>query len=204
MNLPGNGPQKWAIASAKTPCNAFAPSFDGSASTTGHYLLMDRTALGVDGVRSHAELALNYPNPTMYLKNAYHGCLLILDYFVNITSSAATYSLEIRFGADTVNLNRVYRIDQHMPAGAWRKAYAHIGEHFTPFLVDISGRLADGSRGAMAVDNVHFVNCSMPAPLAANQSCKADQYMCKKGRFCISSDSVCDGVVSDAFYDGVS
>lgn len=186
-----NVPQKWFIATSKSADNIFAPAFDGSASPTGHYLLMAKT-VPTKGVSSHAEVALNYPNPTLYLKNAYHACLLILDYYVNTT---APYSLEVRLGADFVNWNSIYRVE-HMPTGAWRKAYAHIGERFTPFMMDISGRLADSTQGALAVDNVHFVNCSMPPQLAANQSCGAGQFTCRKNRFCIDIDSVCDQVVS--------
>lgn len=185
-----NVPQKWFIATGKSANNTFAPAFDGSASPTGHYLLMNKTD-PTKGVSSHAEVALNYPNPTLYLKNAHHSCVLILDYYVNTTAS---FLLEIRLGADLLNWNSIYRVD--MPTGNWRKAYAHVGERFTPFMMDISGRLADGTRGALAVDNVHFVNCSMPPPLAANESCWANQFTCKKNRFCIDADSVCDVVAS--------
>lgn len=195
-----NVPQKWFIASGKSANNFFAPPFDGSASPSGHYLLMGKTVPTM-GVSSHAEVALNYPNPTMYLKNAYHTCVLILDYYVNTT---AHYSIDIRLGADLVNWNNIYRIE-HMPIGNWRKAYAHIGKRFTPFMVDISGRLADSTHGALALDNLHFVNCSMPLPLAANQSCGEKQFTCKKNRFCIDIDSLCDIVVSNkVVYQNVS
>lgn len=142
----------------------------------------------------NAEMSLNYQTPSMYLKHAYKSCLMQFDYFVKTSKS---YTVTVYVGGNLGDLRPIYTTSQlsvESPTGAWRRAYAHIGEHFSPFLVDVWGYLNDGLTGAMAVDNIKFVQCALPAPLGPGKKCSQGQFMCSKYRFCIRAEELCDFV----------
>ena len=189
-------PQKWLLAAAQSASNSVAPKFDGSANKNGHYLLVSKSE---NGLVSRAEAALNYPTPSQYLKSAFKSCVMTFDYFMNTSS---TYRIDVRVGADSANWNTIYRIASP-PTSAWRKGYAHIGTRFSPFMADLYGHIDDSRDGAIAVDNVAFVNCSMPKPLDAKaKACpRAGQFLCPQKRFCIDQDDVCD-LTNDCGPDG--
>ena len=178
-------PQKWLLATPKTASSPFAPKFDGSTNSNGHYLLMSKAS---QGLTSRAEIALNYGNPSMYLKTAYQTCVMTFDYFIQ--SNNSDYSVDVRIGADSTNWNIIYRIAK-VPTDGWRKAYAHIGVQFTPFMADLKGYLADSVNGAVAVDNVDFRNCSWPKPLDPKKKCTSNEFFCSQRKFCIDKNSVC-------------
>src|SRR5699024_1003475 len=138
-NMTGK-PQTWLLTTAKTASNSLAPKFDGSSHPNGHYLLMSKAQSGPD---SRAEAILNYATPSMHLKSAYKTCVMTFDYFVHTDSQ---YWVDVRIGADTTNWNIIYRIEK-VPNNGWRKAYAHIGIGFSPFMADLNGYLANSASG---------------------------------------------------------
>lgn len=180
--------QDWQLTNAKESHNYYAPSFDGNASSSGHYLMIGPPKFTA---YTNAETALNYKTPAMYLKNAFKSCVMQFDYYIR---SPNGYFLTVRMGTDKVNWAPIYSIlsSQYQTLGGWRKATAHIGERTSPFMMDFYGHLDVARTGVIAIDNIKFTNCSAPKPLGPNQQCASNQFMCKKNRYCISNDDVCD------------
>ncbi len=186
-------PQRWLLTSANQAriANRNAPSVDGDARRSGHYLLVSNDAQS--GAFSNAEAALNFPHPALYLKNAYQSCVMQFDYYISSPKlNYFSYSLSVRIGRDRTDWSTVYYIGQAWSLNAWSRAYAHIGERNGQFMADILGHLDNSQTSSMAVDNIQFVNCSMPAPLGPSRQCPAGQFMCRKYRFCVSNDALCN------------
>ena len=180
---------RWLLTTAASAqkSSQFAPQFDADGKTAGHYLLMSSTSTADDSI---AEMALNYKNRGQYLKSAYRSCVMQFDYYIQLANSTSA-NIFVRVGEDATSWNTIYSIREG-GVPAWRRAYAHIGFRYYNFMVDILGRLKPGNQGAVAVDNVQFVNCSFPKPIAKNGTCQANQFKCKTRGFCISQDLVCN------------
>ena len=43
--------------------------------------------------------------------------------------------------------------------------------------------------GDVAIDDIQFVNCSLPEPAT---TCSPDHFVCKETRACIPKDRICD------------
>src|SRR5690606_8964997 len=104
--------------------------------------------------------ALNNQHPDLYLKHSYKSCVMQFDYFV---STPGSYFIAVRVGTEILDLSTVYTVTHQVETNAWSKAKAHIGPQYSPFFVDIGGFQTDMA-GIVALDNIKFVNCSLPSP----------------------------------------
>lgn len=183
--------QKWLLTKASNRGNnQLAPAFDGDANRDGHYMMVSWSG---SASSSNAEMALNFPTPMMYLKNSYQTCVMQFDYYIaSPEKNTFNYNLAVRVGRDRTDWAVVYNIARAWSLNGWSKAYAHIGERANEFMADVLGHLDYSATSFMAVDNIQFVNCSMPKPLGPNAVCPIGQFMCKKNRFCISNDAICN------------
>lgn len=183
-----SGNSKWAVKNAAQAAetNPLAPKEDADRQTNGHYLL-----LGVSSMADSfsAEMALNYGHPDMYTKNAYKGCQLQFDYYLAAGSNQTTNRLLIQMGEDAANWNTVYLIAAQSSNG-WHRAYAHLGFHYAPFMVDIQGTTSNN--GLIALDNIQFHNCSYPYDPNHNACFTKSKFECRNKGFCLSYDYVCN------------
>lgn len=184
--------QKWLLTRAADALlvNSNAPKVDADERKQGHYLLVGNTALSEF---ANAEAALNPSSLSMHLKDAYKTCTMQFDYYLK--TPAGKGLIKVRLGEDAANWNTVYLIRQQSPE--WHRAYAHIGLHYSPFMVNLLGHLEPGASSAAAVDNIQFLNCTFPKSLPKNQSttCPPDRpFLCSNRNFCISEDELCSYV----------
>ncbi|KAF7696752.1 hypothetical protein HF521_005170 [Silurus meridionalis] len=71
---------------------------------------------------------------------------------------------------------------------SWRKGTVFLGRIPGPFQIHIHSRRQDGRSGDVAIDQLEFMDCALPA----TESCGNGHFQCKQGG-CVEERAVCDG-----------
>lgn len=166
---------------------------DASHNKSGHFLAMKKPDHW-DVDPHSAEVALNYKRPQMYLKQSYKHCVMRFYLFLRYV---APFYIQIRIGEEILDMNTVYFVEfaSESPQNGWIQHEAHIGQRYTNFISDIKVYQRLPLQAFTAVDNIEFVNCSMPKPLEPSGQCPGDKpIVCPNTRLCIHEDEICDNV----------
>ncbi|CAL8317808.1 unnamed protein product [Lota lota] len=75
---------------------------------------------------------------------------------------------------------------------AWREADIFLGRIPAPFQINLRTQRAVGLRGDIAVDQLEFLDCALPAPSAGGGGCADGMLACARGG-CVAQRQVCDG-----------
>ncbi|KAK2827613.1 hypothetical protein Q7C36_018539 [Tachysurus vachellii] len=74
---------------------------------------------------------------------------------------------------------------------AWKEGIIFLGRIPGPFQIQIHSRRQGGRSGDIAIDQLEFMDCALPAPVGTG-GCKVGFFQCKQGG-CVEERAVCDG-----------
>ena len=165
----------WLQGQGATPTANTGPTTDHTTlGTGGHYMY-------VSAVKGVPLSVAQYVSPV--LQQSYSKCVMIFYYHM--------YGRGV--GQLTVNLvhngisTRLFYLSGDQ-GNQWQKGIAHIGSVHSPFNIVIQAKRLYSSIGDIAIDDISFQGCSIPAK---QQSCRSDQHRCSNG-VCIDDSRVCD------------
>ncbi|XP_028318573.1 apical endosomal glycoprotein [Gouania willdenowi] len=177
------GPYRWERLQGEGLMEG-GPSSDYTSGTgTGWFL-------GVSAVGEESPHTAVLISPEM--KEASPTCRIHLRYFLwdsgvsGLGSAPLWASIRHQDGGQAV----IWRPEASSVHG-WREASIFVGGVFSPFRIRFHSQRSEGGRGDVALDQMEFLDCSLPLPLPGDQ-CPVGMRPCSGGG-CVDLTQVCDG-----------
>lgn len=162
------------------------PTVDGSNNPNGHYIVLYSPYSSFITTST----LIRSSNYERMFKHSYNTCVMKFDYYLFSNNTEPLTKLYVKAG--NTHDSTVYIAQFTKTSPQWQRAEVHIGSYVSSFLIEIKGSRAHVNE-TIAVDNIEFVNCSLPDPLPPDQGCPKNEWiMCESTRVCIHLQDLCD------------
>src|SRR5699024_8458784 len=122
-------------------------------------------------------------------KHSYLTCQMLFDYYINNKNHSNAGQIQVMAGNTKDSL--VMKGDFRNNSDYWQHATVYLGSYSSDFVVEFIGS-SFRSEHVLAIDNINFTGCAIPAGLSKGQFCPGQQVICPITRVCIDQSELCD------------